>query len=456
MNLRLYNWVGLDSAARDFVLQRPFGQNNEIRPAVAEIIASVREDGDEALKSLTLKFDGCELENLEIKRELIEAATQKISEEVSTALQAASQTISTFHQADVPGPCQVETVEGMYCESRYQPIDTVGLYIPGGTAPLVSTVLMLAIPAKIAGCKNIVLCTPPGPEGHISTELLAAIALCEIENVYSIGGAQAIAAMAYGTPTVPRCDKIFGPGNAWVTEAKQQVSIDPEGAAIDLPAGPSEVLIIADNQADPDAVSWDLLSQAEHGPDSQVILLTDSDELARLVSERTTTLAGQLPRLEILEASLKSSRIIVTSDIDEAVGISNRYGPEHLIINTTNARVVADRVRNAGSVFIGPWTPESLGDYCSGTNHVLPTYGWSRSHGALGVTDFMRRFTLQEATPMPCNCLGQSQKFSRVSKASRHTEWQCATDWREGCPHEHRSPCPGRNRGDEAVLVGTQ
>jgi histidinol dehydrogenase len=279
---------------------------------------------------------------------------------------------------------------------------TVGIYIPGGSAPLVSTVLMLAIPARLAGCREVVMCTPPGRDGNVATEVLAAASLCGVDRVFCVGGAQAITAMAYGTDTVPRCNKVFGPGNAWVTEAKQQVSQDPQGAAIDLPAGPSEVMVIADGTAmeegGADFIAWDLLSQAEHGADSQVILLTDSRELARTVIERIDHLAGHSPRRSILQASLAAARIILMADIGEAIEVANEYAPEHLILNVGNARQWSARVEHAGSVFIGRWTPESLGDYCSGTNHVLPTYGFARSHGALGVGDFMRRMTLQEAS----------------------------------------------------------
>lgn len=242
------------------------------------------------------------------------------------------------------------------------------------------------------------MCSPPGKDGKIADEILAAARLCGVHRVFCAGGAQAVAAMAYGTESVPRCAKIFGPGNSWVTEAKQQVSMDPDGAAIDLPAGPSEVLVIADAQANPGFVAWDLMSQAEHGPDSQSILVTDSEVLARDVIRQVSELAPRSPRAAILEQSLAASRILVVESLDDAIALSNRYAPEHLILNTTDAVELAERVRDAGSVFVGPWTPESLGDYCSGTNHVLPTYGWARSHGALGTADFMRRMTFQNAS----------------------------------------------------------
>jgi histidinol dehydrogenase len=261
---------------------------------------------------------------------------------------------------------------------------------------------MLAIPARLAGCRHIVMCSPPGNNGRISAQVLAAASLCGVDRVFCVGGAQAVAAMAYGTSSVPRCSKIFGPGNAWVTAAKQQVSMDPDGAAIDMPAGPSEVMVIADASAGTgdgvDFICWDLLSQAEHGPDSQVLLLTDSQELAAAVIARLDELGPASARSTILEQSLRAARIVQVAGLDQAMVIANDYAPEHLILNTVNARQLATRVEHAGSVFIGRWTPESLGDYCSGTNHVLPTYGFARAHGALGVADFMRRMTLQEAS----------------------------------------------------------
>jgi histidinol dehydrogenase len=303
-----------------------------------------------------------------------------------------------LHAADKPHNHSVETAPGLTCEVQYHALSPIGLYIPGGSAPLVSTVLMLAIPAVLAGCEEIVMCSPPGKDGTIAPEILAAAHRCGITRVYCAGGAQAIAAMAYGTESIPSCVKIFGPGNAWVTEAKQQVSQDPRGAAIDMPAGPSEVLVIADSIADPEFIAWDLLSQAEHGPDSQVLLVTDADELAAAVIKKLQELAPLLPRTAILRHSLAGARIIRVENMDTAIELCNRYAPEHLSLNTVNAAGLAARVRNAGSVFIGAWTPESLGDYCSGTNHVLPTHGWARSYGALGTADFMRRVTFQQAS----------------------------------------------------------
>ncbi|MDT8321152.1 MAG: histidinol dehydrogenase, partial [Xanthomonadales bacterium] len=366
--------------------------------SVAAIIAQVREQGDAGVGELTRKIDGVAPQPFELGAADLQAALDSIDPLLVEAIRAASGRIETFHAADVPVDCVVETAPGLTCGVRYQPLSPVGLYIPGGSAPLVSTVLMLAIPARLAGCERLVMFCPPSRQGRIPAEVLAAAQLCGVAQVFCAGGAQAVAAMAYGTKSVPRCVKIFGPGNAWVTEAKQQVSMDPQGAAIDMPAGPSEVLVIADAEAEPLFVAWDLLSQAEHGPDSQVLLVTDSETLARAVIEQIDDLAPRSPRANILAQSLGEARIILVDDLAAALDLANRYAPEHLILNAAAASELATRVKNAGSVFIGPWTPESLGDYCSGTNHVLPTYGWARSHGALGVGDFLRRMTFQEAS----------------------------------------------------------
>jgi histidinol dehydrogenase len=400
MNIEIepVRWTGLDKQSRRQILRRPVARQRDLKDSVAGIVHQVRSDGNAALRELTIRLDGVEPLQFEIAASDLEWAAQRIKPALTAALKDAASRIEAFHSADIPGDSKVETAPGLSCEARYQALSPVGLYIPGGSAPLVSTVLMLAIPARLAGCREIIMCTPPGKDGRIADEVLAAAYLCGVQRVFCAGGAQAIAAMAYGAGSVPRCRKIFGPGNAWVTEAKQQVSQDAEGAAIDMPAGPSEVLVIADESASPEFIAWDLMSQAEHGPDSQVILLTDSETLAGAVIERLKALAPGTARATILEQSLAEARIIVLDDLEDAMVLSNDYAPEHLIINTVNATELSNRVENAGSVFIGPWTPESLGDYCSGTNHVLPTYGWARSYGALGVSDYMRRMTFQSAS----------------------------------------------------------
>jgi histidinol dehydrogenase len=396
--MNIYRWSSLSRSEQKRLLTRPVFDLAEQTTATQAIIDAVRNGGDEALQQLTGKFDGCIPADLKVDADTLNQAVAAMDPELKSAIQAASGRIRAFHAADIPGDKDIETAAGLVCSVRYQPLSPVGLYIPGGSAPLLSTILMLAIPAQLAGCDDLVLCTPPGKDGAISQQVLATAKLCGIEKVFCAGGAQAIAAMAYGTGSIPRVSKIFGPGNSWVTMAKQLVSQDPAGCAIDMPAGPSEVVVIADKDASPVHTAWDLLSQAEHGPDSQVILLTDSVELAEAVSREIAGIVPTASRRQILEQSLEAARIIVVNNLESALEISNRYSPEHLIINTGSAAAMAADVRNTGSVFLGPWTPESLGDYCSGTNHVLPTYGWARSYGALGVADFMRRMTLQQAS----------------------------------------------------------
>jgi len=408
--LKAIAWPGLSTQEQQQLLARPTVGSGARQQVVKNIIRDVRSGGDAAVQALTQRFDGVTSATYEYTPAAMAAARQAIAPELAQALQEAASRIRTFHRADVPADSSIETAPGLRCSVVYRPLQAVGLYIPGGSAPLVSTVLMLAIPAQIAGCQDIILCSPPNADGEIPAEILAAADLCGVSRVFCCGGAQAIAAMAYGTEQIPRCHKIFGPGNSWVTEAKQQVSQDPAGAAIDMPAGPSEVLVVADAAAlqgnGAEMIAWDLLSQAEHGPDSQVLLLTDSSELAQAVIGQLDELGPASPRANILEHSLRSSRIILTTDMNEAMQVSEAYAPEHLILNTSDARDLAMQVKHAGSVFIGRWTPESLGDYCSGPNHVLPTYGWARSHGALGVADFLRRMTLQEASAQALQAVG--------------------------------------------------
>lgn len=414
-------WSDLDTEQQVDLLRRPVSRQENLQESVAAIVSQVRDGGDAAIQSLTMRLDGVEPIRFELGPAEIEAATKRVDPKLIEALEDAASRIDAFHVADLPRDGSVETAPGLTCRVRYQPLSPVGLYIPGGSAPLVSTVLMLAIPARIAGCREVVLCSPPGKDGRIADEILAAASLCGVRRVFCVGGAQAVAAMAYGAGSVPRCRKIFGPGNSWVTAAKQQVSQDPDGAAIDMPAGPSEVLVIADDAANAEFIAWDLMSQAEHGPDSQVILLSDSEPLIQAVIESLRELAPNTARAAILSQSLAEARFIRVSDMTQAIEISNEYAPEHLIINTENAADLAMQVEDAGSVFIGPWTPESLGDYCSGTNHVLPTYGWARSHGALGVGDYLRRMTFQEATRSALEQVGPTAEImARVEGLEAH------------------------------------
>ena len=394
----LIDWSTIPETQRETALRRPPIPAGDFQQAVGRIISQVRKDGDVALRELAEKYDGVRLENLEVTADEWQKAESLVDPLVLQAMDEAISRISAFHVAGKPVPLSMETSPGLWCEARYLPISPVGLYVPGGSAPLISTVIMLAIPAQIAACEQVVLCTPPDRQGQVSPAILAAASRCGVERVFKAGGAQAIAAMGLGTESIPACAKLFGPGNAWVTEAKQQISASPGGAARDMPAGPSEVLVIADKDADATAVCWDLLSQAEHGPDSQAILISDSSALLDEVGRLLPAMAANLPRAEILAVSLQYLRRIRVNSIAEGVEISNRYAPEHLILNCSGADQTAEKVTAAGSVFIGPWTPESLGDYCSGTNHVLPTYGYARAYSGLSVNDFLRRMTLQRAS----------------------------------------------------------
>ncbi|MFO4722033.1 histidinol dehydrogenase [Vibrio cholerae] len=393
--MRTVVWQSLSEAQQESILERPaITEGANITAAVAQVIAKVRSEGDAALFELTEKFDRVKPASLRVSREEMDAAAARLSETMKQALEQAYNNISKFHKAQKAQPIKVETMPGVVCEQVTRPINKVGLYIPGGSAPLPSTVLMLGVPAQIAGCRKVVLCSPP----PIADEILYVAKLCNIDEVFNLGGGQAIAAMAYGTETVTKVDKIFGPGNAYVTEAKRQVSNDFRGAAIDMPAGPSEVLVIADETADADFIAADLLSQAEHGPDSQVVLVTPSPVLADQVTDAVQKQLKVLSRASIAEKALASSLIIIAESLTQAVSISNYYGPEHLIVQTRNPRELVPLLDNAGSIFLGDWSPESVGDYASGTNHVLPTYGYTRTYSSLGLADFSKRMTVQELT----------------------------------------------------------
>ncbi|MDG2375083.1 MAG: histidinol dehydrogenase [Woeseiaceae bacterium] len=381
------------------LLQRPaLIDHADMSAEAANIIAAVRTFGDSALYDFATQFDGCTLDQLKISEAEIDAAEDALSLDAKAAIDVAISNVRRFHQAQVPSDIDVEIGPGIRCERVSQPIDAVGLYVPAGSAPLPSTAIMLAVPAAIAECPQRILCTPPDKQGNVNAATLVAAWRSGITDIFKVGGAQAIAAMAYGTETIPKTDRICGPGSARVTAAKTLVASDPNGASIDFPAGPSEVLVIADACADPAFVAADLLSQAEHGEDSQVILLTDSRSLAEATVREVTRQLQSLPRQEIASKALESGRVVLTGDIATAIEISNNYAPEHLILQIENARTVLPQVRNAGSVFLGRWAPESVGDYCSGTNHVLPTYGVARSYSGLGVDQFMRQMTVQELT----------------------------------------------------------
>ncbi|WP_349886210.1 histidinol dehydrogenase [Pantoea ananatis] len=387
------NWEACSSEA---LLARPaLASSESISQIVRDVLVRVKEEGDAALREFSARFDKVETDDLRVTPQQMQAASDRLSDALKQAMAVAIGNIETFHRAQILPPVDVETQPGVRCQQITRPMKSVGLYIPGGSAPLFSTVLMLATPARIAGCGRVVLCSPP----PIADEILYAAKLCGVEEVFQVGGSQAIAALAFGTETIPKVDKIFGPGNAWVTEAKRQVSQRLDGAAIDMPAGPSEVLVIADEGATPAFVASDLLSQAEHGPDSQVILLTPSLALAERVAEAVEDQLALLPRAATARQALESSRLIVARDMQQCIAISNRYGPEHLILQTRTPRDLVEQITSAGSVFLGDWSPESAGDYASGTNHVLPTYGYTATCSSLGLADFQKRMTVQELTP---------------------------------------------------------
>ena len=365
----------------------------QVTEAVERIVAGVREGGDKALRDYARQFDGAEIDSLLVSDEEIAEAIARVPAEVARAIDSAAANISAFHRAQLPAPVEVETAPGVRCMQRAVPIQRVGLYIPGGRAPLFSTVLMLAIPARLAGCPEVIMCTPASGSHPISPEILYAARVAGVDRVYKVGGAQAIAAMAYGTESIARVDKIFGPGNRFVTKAKQLVSTV---TAIDMPAGPSEVMIMADATASPAFVAADMLSQAEHGPDSQAIALCDSPRLASAVAEEVERQTALLSRRELVEGSLSRSRIIVLPSREDMTEFANLYASEHLIISMSDPWDVASHITSAGSVFIGNYSPESAGDYASGTNHTLPTGGWARSMSGVNIDSYMRKITFQE------------------------------------------------------------
>ena len=376
---------------------RPASENPQVRERVEAILRRVREQGDEALRELSLEIDRRPLDAIEVSAQEIEEACARVSEAVKQAVAAAERNIRAFHEAQQPREVCVLTAPGVRCLQRPVPIGKVGLYIPGGTAPLFSTVLMLAVPASIAGCPEVVLCTPAGRDGKVNAEVLWTARYCGVQRIFKLGGAQAIAAMAYGTRTVPKVDKIFGPGNQYVTTAKQLLSAGT--VAIDMPAGPSEVMVIADSTTPPSFAAADLLSQAEHGADSQVMLVCDRPATADAVVQEVQRQTEALPRAEFVLKALGKSRCVIFSDGGDLIDFANAYAPEHLIIATRDPWPIADRITAAGSVFVGAWTPESAGDYASGTNHTLPTCGWARSFSGVNLDSYYRKMTLQEITP---------------------------------------------------------
>lgn len=405
--MKLLHWNQLDRNAQREALARPAAADNDAVTGQARaLIERVRREGDVALLELARQFDGATLDSLRVSPAEFAAARDQLNQVQLQAIHNAIANVTRFHEAQLPQPISLETQAGVRCERLIRPIGAVGLYAPAGSAPLPSTVIMLAVPAKIAGCPQRVLCTPARRDGRANAAVLVAAQLCGIDAVFKVGGAQAIAAMAYGTESIPKVAKIFGPGNAWVTAAKQLVAADPQGAALDMPAGPSEVLVIADDSARAEFVAADLLAQAEHDPLAQAILVTTSAALAAAVQRQVADQQRQRSRQAILARSVPSMRLIVVPDLATAVEVSERYAPEHLLLQVREPRALLERISNAGSVFLGDWSPEPMGDYCSGTNHVLPTYGYARAYSGLSVLDFVRRMTVQELSPAGLRDLG--------------------------------------------------
>ncbi|BBD80543.1 histidinol dehydrogenase [Aerosticca soli] len=405
--MKRIDWNTLDEAGRVAALARPAqSRSAELKAGVAAIIDQVRTQGDAALRAFCARYDGVTLDALEVDAAEFAQAEAVLDAALKAAIREAAARIEHFHRGAAPQAVAVETAPGVRVERVLRPIARVGLYVPAGSAPLPSTALMLGVPARLAGCPETVLCSPARADGRCDPAVLYAARVAGVQRVFKLGGAQAIAAMAYGTASVPRCDKLFGPGNAWVTEAKQQVAADPDGAAIDMPAGPSEVLVIADADADPAFVAADLLSQAEHGADSQAILLSPSSALIERVAAEVARQCEALPRRAIAAQALAQSRLIEVASLEQAVMVSNRYAPEHLILQVAAPRALLPQVQSAGSVFLGAWTPEAVGDYCSGSNHVLPTYGYARSHSGVSVASFQKQITVQELSAEGLRAIG--------------------------------------------------
>ena len=400
------NWKG--------ILQRPSIDSTSLQDKVKLVLNDVKQNGDAAVKKYTQQFDGVDLNDFVVtENEIIEAAAS-LSDELKTAIQTAADNIKTFHQKQLSAPEIIETMPGIQCWRKSIGIERVGLYIPGGTAPLFSTILMLGIPAQIAGCREIILCSPPDKEGNLNPAILFAAQLVGVTKLYKIGGVQAIAAMAYGTETVPQVYKIFGPGNQYVTYAKQLIQQD--GIAIDMPAGPSEVCVLADETANASFVAADLLSQAEHGADSQVVLVTTSELFVTNVQEEISKQLGLLPRKDIAAKALENSKIILIKDIEEGIELVNEYAAEHLIISCANDEAIAEKIINAGSVFLGSYSPESVGDYASGTNHTLPTNGFAKAYSGVSVDSFVKKITYQKLTQQGLQHIGSTVELMATAE----------------------------------------
>jgi histidinol dehydrogenase len=405
--MRIVDWASLSAAQRCETLRRPAQRDaGKIAASAQMIVDRVRREGDAALLAFTEQFDQVRLQALRVTSQEFDVAERALSKAQHAAIDTAIGTIRSFHAAQTQAPLRVETAPGVMCERISVPIHSVGLYVPAGLAPLPSTAMMLAVPAAIAACPVRVMCSAPGRDGAADAGVLVAARRSGVDQIFKIGGAQAIAAMAYGTETIPKCDKIFGPGNAWVTAAKILVAQDPAGAALDLPAGVTEVMVIADETARAEFVAADLLAQAEHSPDAQAILITTDAALASAVLAEVRRQSAQLSRAQILAQSLQALRVLVVDSLERAFDIANGYAPEHLLLEIREPRTWLARVSAAGAIFLGHWSPESMGDYCSGPNHTLPTYGYGRAYSGLSLEDFQKRITVQEISPAGLKGLG--------------------------------------------------
>ena len=396
------------------ILKRPTQTVKEIETTVNQVFEDVQKNGDTAIKKYTKKFDKVAVTSLKVTQEEISIAVEAVSRELKEAIQQAAANIEKFHRAQKTEKVYQETTPGVVCWQEKRPIEKVGLYIPGGTAPLLSTVLMLAIPAKIAGCQEIILCSPPNFEGKIANEILYTANLCGVTNIFRVGGIQAISGLTFGTETIPKVYKIFGPGNQFVTVAKQLAT--KYGVAIDMPAGPSELLVMADDSANASFIASDLLSQAEHGADSQVILVSTSEKLIEEVSKEVEKQLKELPRIEIATKAIQNSKSILVKDFKQALALINEYAPEHFIVCTNNNDFFIDGILNAGSVFIGNYTPESAGDYASGTNHTLPTNGYSKSYSGVNLDSFTKSITFQEISKKGIQNIGKSIELMALAE----------------------------------------
>lgn len=417
--MKIIDYTKISSGRKGALLQRPSIDMNETYSIVGPILNDIKKNGRKSVLEYAIKFDGFEKKQFNVSENELNKSAQNVSASFKRAVKIAANNITKFHKMQLPRKYTVETMPGIKCAKEFRAIDNVGLYIPGGTAILPSTLLMLAIPAKIAGCKRIVVCSPT--KNDVSPEVLYVAKYLGISEFYKVGGAQAIGLMAYGTSKVAKVDKIFGPGNQYVTAAKALVSIDPGGCSIDMIAGPSEVLVIADESANPKYIAADLLSQAEHGYDSQVIFCTDSLKQANEVLSEVNIQAQKLDRIDIIKKSLQKSMAIVFSSVDEAIGFSNNYAPEHLILSFKNVKSSLNKIRNAGSVFVGEFSPESVGDYASGTNHSLPTYGYAKSIGGVSVEQFMKGITFQELSKQGLNNISKTViELAETEKLQAH------------------------------------